>query len=165
MKKVLLILFFASLLGACAFSTKTAKEYDIECFDSGIVEENGFYVKRIILGNRFFSIHIEELTKKDDSIRFKGVLIDNKTTDTISLVPTVCLISGECPKYKIEKEFYVGNYPGKFDFAFQWDFRKGHPKIVIDALTYHGGVYIIKPKINIEEQKNDKKTTNSSPMQ
>ena len=150
MKKVLLILFFASLLGACALFEKTTKEYELVCVDSGIVEEDGYFIKKIILGNRDFSINSLELTKKDDSIRFKGVLIDNKTTDTISLVPTVCLISGECPKYKIEKEFYVGNYPGKFDFAFQWDFRKGYPKIAIDALVYQGGVYIVRPRSGAE---------------
>lgn len=146
MRNVILFLASAILFGACALFEKTTKEYELVCVDSGIVEEDGYFVKKIILGNRDFSINSLELTRKGDSIRLKGVLIDNKTTDTISLVPTVCLISGECPKYKIEKEFYVGNYPGKFDFAFQWDFRKGYPKIVIDALTYHGGVFVIGEK-------------------
>ena len=150
MRNVILFLVSAILFGACALFEKTTKEYELVCVDSGIVEEDGYFVKKTILGNRDFSINSLELTRKGDSIRLKGVLIDNKTTDTISLVPTVCLISGECPKYKIEKEFYVGNYPGKFDFAFQWDFRKGYPKIVIDALTYHGGVYIVRPRSSAE---------------
>ena len=149
MRNVILFLVSAILFGACALFEKTTKEYELVCVDSGIVEEDGYFVKKIILGNRDFSINSLELTRKGDSIRLKGVLICAVTMDTV-VFPTVCLILGECPKYKIEKEFYVGNYPGKFDFAFQWDFRKGYPKIVIDALTYHGGVYIVRPRSGAE---------------
>ncbi len=145
MRNIILFLASAILFGACALFEKTTKEYELVCVDSGIVEEDGYFVKKIILGNREFSINSLELTRKGDSIRLKGVLICAVTMDTV-VFPKVCLVSGESPNYKIEKELFVGDLSGKIDCVFWWDFRKGYPKIAIDALAYQGGVFVIGEK-------------------
>lgn len=149
MRNIILFLVSAILFGACALFEKTTKEYELVCVDSGIVEEDGYFAKKYISGNRDFLINSLVLTRKDDSIRFKGVIICAVTMDTV-VFPKLCLVSGESSNYKIEKELFSGDLSGKIDCVFQWDFRKGYPKIAIDALAYQGGVYIVRPRSSAE---------------
>lgn len=145
MKKGVFLFFLMLILGACMNSRTLFRKYDIVCTDSCFAEENGFFIKKYVIGDRLFSVQIEEATRRGDVFRLKGIVFDNVCNEGAPY-PYLCLVSVDGSKYKIDKELCRGDSSGKFDCVFKWDIPKEDLRIVIDALGYHGMVYDIKPQ-------------------
>lgn len=143
MKKLFLCSILAIICGSCETSTFIAS--DIECFDSCIKEQDGYFIKLLNLGERPFSLKIDELTRKKNQYHIKGVILDNVNQDTI---PYPCLyqISPDGHRYKIEKKLCMGNMSGIFDCRFERSHQMDSLRIVIDAVGYQGAAYIITDK-------------------
>ena len=150
-EKLSIAFFSAFFIGACTTSKKITETYDLVCFNSDIVEENGYFVKRYVLGDRSFTVQIKELTKDGDMFRFKGRVIDNDYD--IVPYPYMCLISIEGSKYRIVKKLCIGDVSGNLDCVFKWESSAATPQIAIDAVGYHGAVFYLEPKDSCDTSK------------
>ncbi len=144
MRKIGLCVILVFFLESCTPLKPVSKVYDVTCVDTCIVEENGFFVKRYIIGDRPFSIRIDELTRNGEKFRIKMTVIDNVCNENVPY-PCLYLVSVEGSKYRIDKEICTGDISGNIDCIFKWNSPKETSLIVVEALGYHGGVYVIKP--------------------
>ena len=143
MKRTLLMVFLAMTLAAC-----TQSKMVIMNVGSSVVEEDGYYVKRLIMGERPLEVQMKELSKKGDKFRLKGTVVDQVSNDGVPY-PILCLVSVDGSRYNIVKELCVGDEFGNFDCIVEWKYPKeGAPHIVIDALGYRGTVYAIMSDVH-----------------
>ena len=143
MKRTFLLVFLATTLVAC-----TQPKMVIMNVGSSVVEEDGFYVKRLMMGERTFEVQMKELSRKGDMFRLKGTVVDQVSNDSVPY-PILCLVSIDGSRYRIVKELCVGDVFGNFDCIVEWEYPKeGAPYIVIDALGYRGTVYAIMSAVH-----------------
>lgn len=134
----------ALIVSSCATLKTVTQNYELECVSSCIIEENGYIVKRVILGDLPFSVRVKNLSKLGNMFRIKVTIVDDEEYGEVPY-PSLYLVSGEGPKYKIEETLCIGNIGGDIDCEFNWDTKKDTLLIAIDAPGYHGSVYSLKP--------------------
>ena len=143
MKRTFLLVFLATTLAAC-----TQSKMVIMNVGSSDVEEDGYYVKRLMMGDRPFDVQMKELSRKGGRFRLKGTVVDQVGNDGVPY-PILCLVSVDGSRYRIVKELCVGDVFGNFDCIVEWEYPKeGVPHIVIDALGYRGTVYAIMSAVH-----------------
>ncbi len=118
MRKIGLCVILVFFLESCTPLKPVSKVYDVTCVDTCIVEENGFFVKRYIIGDRPFSIRIDELTRNGEKFRIKMTVIDNVCNENVPY-PCLYLVSVEGSQYRIDKEICTGDISGNIDCIFK----------------------------------------------
>lgn len=134
----------ALIVSSCATSKTVTENYELECVNSCIIEENGYIVKRTIFGDLPFSVRVNKLSKHGNILRMKVTIIDDEEHEKVPY-PSLYLVSVEGSKYKIEEVLCIGNIRGDIDCKLNWDSEKDTLLIAIDAPGYHGSVYSLKP--------------------
>ena len=148
MKRIILILLLAIVLGACAQSKMMSKNYNIVYVDSYLGKENGCFVKHLIIGDRPIEVHVNELKRKNGRFSFKGTVMDKVCHEGVPY-PTLYLVETDSSRYIIVSELCIGDESGNFECIINSDYPKEcAPHILIDAIGYHGTVYAIMSEVH-----------------
>ena len=141
-KIVYIVMLPVILLVGCVFSKTISGNDIISRFDSGIAEENGFFVKRYESGARPFTFQIDKLSMNSNVIRIRGSITDDINQDAVPY-PCLYLVSDDSLKYRIDKELCIGDILGNIDCCFEWDNQTSNLLIAVSAIGYCGAVYVI----------------------
>lgn len=133
----------ALIVSSCATFKTVTENYELECINSCIIEENGYIVKRTILGDLPFSVRVNKISKHGNMFRINVTIIDDEEHEKVPY-PSLFLVSVEGSKYKIEELLCIGNIGGDIDCKLNWESEKDTILIAIDAPGYHGSVYSLK---------------------
>lgn len=142
-KTYILVVAAVMVLAACNSPKCALRGYDLECVDSGIENNDGYYEPLHILGDRPIELRMRKVTKNGDRYRIKGTVLDKVCLGNAAY-PSLFLVTSERPNYKIIRKLCVGKITGDFNCTFKWDKQTSDPIIVIDAVGYHGAAYSVK---------------------